>query len=797
MIIPDGMLDPEVMDPPDQPFSYYAHPTDLLGTMGARAGLEVTPEGYLFTGFTELVFLVGNPPAPVACRIRTLHDGYLPVVEYRFEQGGIRYSYQLLAADLGGPLAGLPIGLARVTVANLTAEPRAVFAGAACRRRGPSNTAYAGAGDFRFGQRTDHWPPEVLQALRDPEGPAHYRFAAGEVVRNDKLVYAFPAAPAPHWRSVALFDSGLRMRRYFSGEIEGEPDPAHYLDPDEPGGVVLHCLHLGPGEQQHLDYKLPLFPVPTAGAEAALVRGADHDELLAATICYWESTVAVPSPLRLPEPKVQEYLLANTVNNLLGFDRVGGELIPSVNKFHYHHFYGGGNVNDIMAALEFMGHTAVCREGVLHGARSQFPDGSFRLEFYPEGMWWEMWGYNMWGFARHYLLTRDEGFLRAVYPAVVRAMAWQEQVTSQDPLGLWPPATIADDAYLKDCRQTGQHLWAFVAMLGAIRLARAAGETADAARFEQQYRVFRERFDGRLERQTSQTGGYICPALERTTAGNDWDNLLLLYPEQLFAPTDPRVARTLEVVRGKYQEGVLAYTWPCAVEREGEGFVFNEQPGLHYWQTPNNTQTSLVRGTPEDQRWALRELYAMLLHTSSTHLTGEFGTIPWRTRDCSHVHNLIPQGTSAAKTIQALRNMLLREQSEDLYLLSALSPQWLQPGAVIEVRQAPSRFGPLSFTLTAEADRLVLVLPRDYREAPARLLVRLPWCWDSGAALLDGQPLEPEGNHLLIPPGGREVVLHGGLDPQAEPLSYERTVQWYREEYRRRYEQFLRTGRGE
>ena len=794
MIVPDGMLNPYLTDPDDRPFSYYAHPTDPLGAMYAPNGTEVTPEGYIYTGFGELMFLVGNPPEPVNCRIKTLLGGVLPVIEYDFGREGVRYAYQLFAADLGGALAGMPVSFARVTVTNETEEERTAFAGAACRYRGPSFTAYGGAGDFRVGSGTRHIPQDVLDAYDGPTAELRYSFGEGCVLRNGKTVYLFPTSPAPHWQSVALMDSGLRMRRYFSGEIEGNADPTHNLSPDEPAGVVLHALHLQPGESGTLTYKLPMLPVAADSEAARLLAEADYEALLAQTESFWHDFVIRKAPLHFPEGKVQEYLLANTITNLLAFDRVGDDLYPCVNKFQYHSFYGGGNVNDIMRALEAMGQAGLCREGLLFLARQQKPDGSFRLEFYPEGMWWEMWGYNLWGFWRHYELTQDEEFLQAVYPAAVRAMGWQAEVVSHDPEGLWPPATIADDAYLKDCRQTGQCMWGLIGLRSALKLARAVGNEEDLLRFQEQHDRFRAAFDRLLERQTAQTGGYIPPALERTTAGNDWDNLLLLYPELLFDPMDERVAKTLQVVRGKYQEGVLGYTWPCAVGREGDQFIFNEQPGLHYWQTPNNTQTSLVRGTPEDQEWAVREVYAMLLHSSSTHMIGEFGTIPWSTRDCSHVYNLIPQGTSAAKLIQALRNMLVREQGEDLWLLSALSPEWVQPGSTIEARSEPTAFGPVSLKVTAGARALTLELPESFRQAPQRLLVRVPWFWELVAATVDGQPVESEGNVVSVPVGAKLLRLEGSLSPDTPPYSYEQAVADYKAEYRRRWERFVRTG---
>jgi hypothetical protein len=50
------MVSPEIDSQPG-PFSYFSKPTDELGVFHAPSGTEVTPEGYLYTGFGELIFL--------------------------------------------------------------------------------------------------------------------------------------------------------------------------------------------------------------------------------------------------------------------------------------------------------------------------------------------------------------------------------------------------------------------------------------------------------------------------------------------------------------------------------------------------------------------------------------------------------------------------------------------------------------------------------------------------------------------------------------------------------------------
>jgi len=789
-----GMLDPDLTDAPDKPFSYFANPNDILGAFGAPVASEITPEGYIFTGFGELVFLVGNPPRPTWQRHRALHRGCLPAVEYEIEDDGLRYDFQMFAADLGGGLQGLPVNFVRVTVTNPTDEPRAAYFSTGWRFTGPTNTAHTSLADYRFGQMFKNMPEELVAGQNQFNPAWNYRFTGDAMTRDGRLLYTVPTDPAAATYTLALRDIGLRMVQFFSGEIEGNPNPTHHADPHAPLGIVTYCLPLAPGGSQHLDYAMPIVPLPEDSPEARQVRQADYGRVFAATMAFWEQFVLERSPFRIPELKVQEYLLAGTIANLLAVDKIGEDTITNVNKFHYHDWYGGCDPTNMLRAMDYMGLLEVTRDGFLFWRKMQFADGSFKMHNHPHLAYWELFGWTLWGWHGHYRLTRDRDFLERVYPGVVEACAWQARETSQDPHGLWPTATIGDDAFLKNCRQTGQQFWTLAGLKYAIFLANEMGQPEDAVRFADQYERFDAAFQPWLKAQTDQTGGYIPPALERTLDGNDWDNLMTLYPEVLFDPMDPRVEATLRHVRAEYQEGILQYIWPSAVAQDGDTFLFSEQPMLHYWQTPNNTQVSLVRGTAWDQEWALKELYALLLHTTSTHLPGEFGTVPWSTRECSSCFNILPQGLTIAKTIEVIRNMLVREQGEDLHLLSAISPAWVQPGEKIEVRAAPTFFGPVDMTVTAAADRLTISLPTEFRNRPERLWVRVPWFFETRRIELDSQEATAKDGAVLVPAGARELVLHGAMRPDAPALSYGQAVADYQAEYRRRWEHFRRTG---
>jgi serine/threonine protein kinase len=300
--------------------------------------------------------------------------------------------------------------------------------------------------------------------------------------------------------------------------------------------------------------------------------------------------------------------------------------------------------------------------------------------------------------------------------------------------------------------------------------------------------------------------------MEHTLDGNDWDNMLLLHPEPLFEPFDPRVTATLRKARSTYAEGILDYLTEWAVAREdwpldlgemaegahrGQGYIFNNRSVLHYWHTPTNAGNHLVRGAAEDQELAVRDMYSMLLHSTSTHASQEFGSVPWSTRDHSG-HNLLPDVPSSSKTIDLLRNMLVREYKNDLYLLSAVSPSWFKPGRVIEVVDEPTEFGPVSFRSRVNSDlddwNWIVNLSNKFRQPPARLLIRIPGFYEAQRAEADGRAIEIKGGHVVVLAGTTEVRFRGRTNPATPELSFESTVEAYKKEYRKRYEDFLRTG---
>jgi len=88
------MLDPAI-DRAGEPFSYFSKPTDVLGVMDGRWE-RLFAGGFSLLPLRRTHVLRGKSSHPIEQRVKTLLRGYLPVIQYSYAEGGIRYSSRCL-----------------------------------------------------------------------------------------------------------------------------------------------------------------------------------------------------------------------------------------------------------------------------------------------------------------------------------------------------------------------------------------------------------------------------------------------------------------------------------------------------------------------------------------------------------------------------------------------------------------------------------------------------------------------------------------------------------------------------
>jgi hypothetical protein len=747
------MVSPSI-DPPGQPFSYFSQPTDEIGVMDAPEATEITPEGYLYTGFGELMFFTGPNDEPVRQRLRTLERGYLPIDSYVWRQNGIAYRFTMFAATLDGTPEGQLVDFIRVTISNENAEPtRALFA-AGMRYQGPSTTEST-AGDNRFHRPVagkvpgDYNQPGVVFS-----SDWVYGFSNGAFLRNGMAMYIFPA--------------GAQLSPTLHESYNHPPNlTPHKMDvlPTTPVGIARYSRMLAPGEEFTLDFKMPVTPVAPDNA-LNVVEGASFDDYHQRVVDFWEGLLHQGMQLTLPEQKVTDTFRANLIYDLIARNKIGNDYVQTVNDLHYHAFWLRDS-SDIVHSYDVTGYPVIARQVLDFFPRWQKPDGNFLSQEEQ----YDAWGQVLWIYGAHFRITHDRAFAEQVFPSIVRAVGWLRQARAGDPMHIIPASHSLDNEDVPG-HITGYNFLALDGLHEAILMAHALGKTDDAANFQREYDDYRAAFLKQLDLVTAKTNGYIPPALDSSTRGQDWGNLLGTYPEPVLPPDDPRITATLKDTQARYQEGLITY---------GDGRY------IHHYLTIKNTLTEVIRG---DQEEAVRELYALLVHTSSTQAGFEYAIRPWGDRNFED--NLSPHGWFAAEYRTLLRNMFVREEGDDLHLLSVVSPEWIGAGKPVSVTGVPTDFGVVSLTLDQPGDtNAVLHLTAQWVEAPHSLVVHLPWFMQTTAVSADGKTVAVSGSSVTLPPGTQTVRVTWTRRPDTPALSYQQAVDAYKAEYLRRYNELL------
>lgn len=758
LVLSAQMVNPAI-DAGSGPFSYYSKPTDEIGVMDAPSGTLVSPQGFLFTGYGELMFFTGNPAVPIDQRVKTLLRGYLPVIQYGFSRDGVRYQFECFAATLDGKASGTQVDFIRVQIKNTAQEPRVAWFSSGMRYQGTINSTN--------GRPNNRFPRPAV--LRNPGGygqpgvvfSSHWRYSSSRdtIDRDGQVLYYFPATPQ-------------HTVRYM---LENNPAPSGILTsrelpavPTTPLGIVRYKVSLNPGEQVRLNWKMPVIPVTAGSSQDARIQVAGFDEYLSRTVAAWEDVLNQGMQLDVPEAKVNNSFKASLVYDLIARNKIGDDYVQTVNDLQYHAFWLR-DASFIARMYDLTGYTEYARQVIDFFARWQMPNGNFLSQ----GGQFDGVGQVLWAYGEHYAITHDRSFAVEVFPAVERAVAWIEQARQSDPFHLLPATTPGDNERITG-HVTGHNFWALDGIQSAIILAKATGHSQQAALFQQDYNDYHAALMKVLDRVTSSTGSYIPPGLDGQQ-GQDWGNMLSVYPGEVLSPTNPMVTATLDATRAKYKEGIMTY---------------DDGKFLHDYLGFSNMETELILG---DQQMAVRDLYAELVHTSSTQAGFETDVKSWGDRNFHW--NLAPHGWFAARLRIFMRNMFVRQQGMDLHLLSAISPAWIKPGSDMSVNRVPTDFGTVDLSLRVlTPSRAELTLHDDFVDPPAHIIFHLPWFLETSKVVADGVSLPVKLGSVQLPVHTRSVQIEWKRRPSAPDLSYEAAVAQYKKEYAAHYKEFLRTG---
>jgi hypothetical protein len=89
---------------------------------------------------------------------------------------------------------------------------------------------------------------------------------------------------------------------------------------------------------------------------------------------------------------------------------------------------------------------------------------------------------------------------------------------------------------------------------------------------------------------------------------------------------------------------------------------------------------------------------------------------------------------------------------------------------------------------------LEIRLSNMFRQPPGQIVMRIPWFYEVEKIEIDGLMTETGSEEVILSANSKEVKIGGRIRPGTPEISFEQTVDSYKREYRRRYQEFLRTG---
>jgi F5/8 type C domain len=735
------MVDPAI--DAEGPFSYLSHPNVSLAVPAAKRGAQVTYDGALLVSNGEIFFATGTPLSPMMARQKTWLDGWIPIIQYGTQNEGLDYQVEAFVNTLDGTPESLSVLFIQVTVANNTTE-RAYGSLAVASRQSGMAGRYS-----QYLERT--FSPDWIYDLSDQQlscnGFLRFFYPTGADVE------AVPGVP-------------------FSEEFQGRD---FQILEQSTAGLVRFSPSLDPGEKETYVFKAPVTDLQISNTELLeQVKNVSYTEYRQKTIDLWNGFLENKSELYVSETKVMEAHLANIMYALQGIHQNFGpnQWVQGVNKFQYCGFWLRDGAY-LLRNYEVWGMNNLAKRLLELYPKYHKKSGLFQSQ---EGQL-DGFGQALFALGAHAIINGDEQYAESIWPYFTPAINWLIQARLDDEKKLMPPTHVMDNEFING-RYTGHNFWALLGLRTAIRIANMTNHPDEAKEWEAEYNLYSQHLKDVLK-EVAGEGGALPPGID-VEGGQDWGNMIGVFPAEVLSPFDPHISATLDKVHEeKFAEGIMTY--------KGE---------LHHYLTVMATQNNVFR---DEQEKALRDFYAILLHMGSTHEMFEWQTPAWGPRAVGD--NFAPHGWGSAMFNLLLRNMLVNErggaggtQGREIHLCSVLSPQWVRPGEKLILKDAPTEIGPLSMEYQFHQDGAELILDTHFRTDPLKLVLHLPYFVELESASANNTPLTVENGSLTLPVNTTSVSLKWQWLEKTTPFSFSRSVTEYKEEYARRYNDYIKNG---
>lgn len=728
-------------------FSYMANAVEQLGFKNAPEAMAVTNGGTFSSAFLGVEFLYGNTLETIKKRVITLQDGHLPIMGFNVSKSGITYTLEAFSAPLGMNPKNDLVTYIKWTVTNTTDQDKTTKLGVGFQPI--LNASYTKEFIKHNTYCTPWYQDKYLDLETYKNAQDNFNFSNGTAFQANHMVLQYP-------------------------NVFSEKD-----------NKLSTSIHLKVGESKAFIFKMPFVPISnTHIAEINQIEKNSYSEIKQDVETFWKKEIEALSVFSVPEQKVMDTYITSYLNLLQARDILehGEGFIQKCNEFQYDYFYVRDNAY-FARMYDMLGlhkdSRTILEPYFVYDIEGKDLHFRQRTGIYNK-FCYDYWGQILWALGSYYRQTNDKALLERTYKLLGNHMQDFKSQVGLDDRGLWPKTWPYDNEHI-DGHYTGHNFWVILGLRYAILMAKEMGEEKDVEEWTQLYNHFNQNFKTELKKLTDITGGYIPPGMDKVEDGYDWANASAgLYPFEAIDKNDPIVKTTLETVRTyNYMEGVATYSGCNAYVAKDSILNGKELPerGLHHYETFYVTNGNLIIG---NQKAVIEDMYAVLVHTSSTHAGFEWRPSPWGNRDPGN--NRQPHGWMGARYIELLRNMLVREEGNNVHLLSAISPEWIKNGESITVNQAPTYFGDVSYKLTTQKNSFTIHIDTNWNDKLEQFYLHLPWFIKPTSVLVDNKKVNVSNGIINLPKNAKHVKV-SWKNEIPKNLNYSTAVAIYLDKY--------------
>ncbi len=553
---------------------------------------------------------------------------------------------------------------------------------------------------------------------------------AGAVcVDGRKLVV--PLDP-PEGFGAAAFEQGGALRHLVRGEL---PPRAAVRDAfGFASGALRWSLAIPAGEARQVDVAVPFGEHRTDESGALGLRGSGGAATLEATARSWERTLGRVR-IRLGAASADAIDALRTATAHVLVNRDGAALQPGPRRYTRSWIRDGATM---AAALLRMGRSDEVRDFVRWYASYQAADGNVPCAVDRSGPDWlpehDSHGQFVFTVAEHFRITGDRTVATELWPAVVRATRYLEQLRARRCtaqfrapekracFGILPESASHEGYLAHPVHAYWDDFWALRGLGDAAELARVLGEPAEAARLS----GLRDSLGESLYASIAAT--IAARGLDYVPGSVEWADFDPAATATAIATTDAARRLPARALAWTYDEYLRGF------RRRRDGEIDWDK----YTAYEIRILGALVR---LGRREEAHELLAFFLSDRRPRAWNQWPEISWRDpRSPGHLGD-VPHAWIGAEYALALLGMLAYEDPTDdsLVLAAGVSAAWLDVGEVA-VEGLPTWWGPLGYALRrVEPGALRLELAPGLRMPPGGIVVAPPLARPLAGVEVDGE----------------------------------------------------------